>query len=209
MYLELTNACNMRCEHCFMNAVRHDGRAARYMSRAVIEAACDFARVFDDDITLGGGEPTLHPDFIFAFGMALLSAGEIGTLCVTNGTNEDLTLRMLDLSRDSTRFSCEVSMDSFHDISLISPRVRTQATLRNAIRNNDNGLIAKGRGRNLTDVIRCPCQTLHVSWDGRVHRCGCRRKADYLGNILTDRASIEEAFMNKRTECDGRRAVEI
>lgn len=204
MYLELTNACNMSCAHCCMNAVKHTGKAARYMTRAVIEKACAIAREYDEDITLGGGEPTLHPDFVFALGLAMLSAGEIGVLVVTNGSNEDLTLRMLDMNGD--RFHCEVSIDSFHDISLVSQRVRTAATLKRAVRNNDHGIIAKGRGRSLSEEIRCACDTVHVSVNGDVHACGCRRRKDFIGNILDPGFDLGAANI-LGGECDGRKLV--
>ncbi len=203
----------MQCAHCCMNAVRHDGRAARYMSREVIEAACALAQEFDEDITLGGGEPTLHPDFIFAFGIAMLHAGSMGTLVITNGTNAALTKKMLHLAHASSGalgFQCEVSVDAYHDDNLVEQEVYDLAERFKLIRNagHPGNIIRQGRAKSWGDRIACACETLHVSWDGRVHRCSCKRKADYLGNILTDWTTIEHAINESGpTECNGRRTI--
>ena len=208
MYLELTNACNMRCEHCCMNAVKHTGRAARYMSREVIEAAYKLASEFGEDITLGGGEPTLHPDFAFALGIAMLHAGDLGVLCITNGSNAHITERMLHLSDPEGMFHCEVSEDWFHDRTLVEDRIYLLATKKKMIRNTSRHVIAQGRGRNLSEEIACVCQTAHVSWDGTVHLCGCRRKKDRLGNVLTDFDLIVDKINDLGGyECNGRRII--
>ena len=59
MYIQLTDRCNMRCEHCCMES--HPKRK-RFMSDRAFEACLNLAQEYDMDITLGGGEPTLHPD---------------------------------------------------------------------------------------------------------------------------------------------------
>lgn len=208
MYLELTNACNMTCKHCCMNAVSLKSKKAAFMSRLVIEQACLIAHRHGDWITLGGGEPTLHPDFMFAFGMGILHAGELGLLVVTNGTNKDLTLRMLDLSHaakeGATLFSCEVSKDIFHDVRLVDPVVYEKAQRTRSIRDVSHRVIAKGRGRNLAEHVCCTCETIHVSFDGTVHKCGCKRKRDYLGRLPWDFEKIRDMDINWG-ECNGRR----
>lgn len=59
MYIQLTDRCNMRCEHCCMES--HPKRK-RFMSDNVFEACIDLALQCDMHVTLGGGEPTLHPN---------------------------------------------------------------------------------------------------------------------------------------------------
>lgn len=58
--IELTNRCNLRCQHCFSG--RHGGKddlPLAVLQRVLAEArACGF-----DHLTFTGGDPTIHPQF--------------------------------------------------------------------------------------------------------------------------------------------------
>lgn len=60
--LEITRRCNLRCLHCYAQA---EPDAAEHLSRAEIRGILDQARELGiDELSLTGGEATLHPDFV-------------------------------------------------------------------------------------------------------------------------------------------------
>ena len=59
MYLQITTKCNMTCSHCCYSCNKN-GKHADF--NTIIDAIA-FARDCDESISIGGGEPTLHPDF--------------------------------------------------------------------------------------------------------------------------------------------------
>lgn len=60
LVIELTDRCNLQCQHCYDG--RHAGRG--FLSEASFEAALDGAkREGIRHLSLTGGEPTLHPRF--------------------------------------------------------------------------------------------------------------------------------------------------
>lgn len=59
-YLQITTKCNFKCAHCCYSCTMR-GKHGDYHT---ILDAISFARSRDDStISIGGGEPTLHPDF--------------------------------------------------------------------------------------------------------------------------------------------------
>lgn len=61
LHLHLTNRCNLRCPHCYMESgtVQKDE-----LSTEEIKTLCaNFHKYGGTDISLTGGEPTVHPDF--------------------------------------------------------------------------------------------------------------------------------------------------
>ena len=58
MYIQITDHCNMTCAHCCYSC---SPRKRNFMSKDVFVKALDLCDL--DDISIGGGEPTLHPLF--------------------------------------------------------------------------------------------------------------------------------------------------
>ena len=80
--IELTNHCNLRCNHCFDNRHSADGNLKIEIIEKILSGAKDHGF---DNISFTGGEPTLHPEFIEILGMVF----DAGLKCgfVTNGWN--------------------------------------------------------------------------------------------------------------------------
>ena len=69
MYIKLTNKCTMECAHCCFA----DGpRGTQFMSRETFNKALALAVEAEQNITLGGGEPTLHPLLFEFIGKAIV-----------------------------------------------------------------------------------------------------------------------------------------
>lgn len=60
MYLQITTRCNMKCSHCCYSCRPGKGKHMDY--HTAIDAIA-FARNYTETISIGGGEPTLHPRF--------------------------------------------------------------------------------------------------------------------------------------------------
>lgn len=62
VYVYITEACQLRCEHCYMGE-RLD-RALRMPYDAVMRTLTTWRQMGGSKLTILGGEPTLHPDYI-------------------------------------------------------------------------------------------------------------------------------------------------
>lgn len=60
MYLQITTKCNMACQHCCYSCKPGKGI---HMSWDTAIDAINFASGYTSSISIGGGEPTLHPRF--------------------------------------------------------------------------------------------------------------------------------------------------
>jgi radical SAM protein with 4Fe4S-binding SPASM domain len=105
--VQIDERCNLHCAHCFVSATQRGG----YMSLAEIVdkvvprlAECRVRRV-----TLTGGEPTLHPDFL-AVVRAFRTAGMDTGIC-TNATTLDEAV-IAELATIGG-VHCNVSLDGF------------------------------------------------------------------------------------------------
>lgn len=58
--INITNKCNLHCSHCYIDSSK-EGNHMTYSDFQVALEACHESGMFQ--IALGGGEPTLHPDF--------------------------------------------------------------------------------------------------------------------------------------------------
>ena len=59
MYVQITTKCNMNCAHCCFAATRK----GEHMPLNIFQKALQVAVRRGDHLTIGGGEPTMHPDF--------------------------------------------------------------------------------------------------------------------------------------------------
>jgi radical SAM protein with 4Fe4S-binding SPASM domain len=62
VYLYITEACQLRCEHCYMGERLE--RALKMPYEAVMKTLITWRQMGGSKLTILGGEPTLHPDYI-------------------------------------------------------------------------------------------------------------------------------------------------
>lgn len=63
LHIEITMKCNERCIHCYLpNKLKTQGEQMSYIH--FCELVDDFVALGGEDITLSGGEPLAHPDFL-------------------------------------------------------------------------------------------------------------------------------------------------
>ena len=109
--IEITGACNMNCAHC-----RACDEAPIFMSCEEIRSILDFAaanRGKTFNLTVSGGEPLIHPDFLPI--MTLIRTYPFDEIVVT--TNGSLITPEILQALDGLRFpdlTIQISLDSIH-----------------------------------------------------------------------------------------------
>lgn len=201
MYLQITERCNMTCAHCAMSATRE----GRNMPMRTFYAAL---RVLQPGvISIGGGEPTLHPRFweilMESKSYMEFEQGDGSIWLATNGSRTKIALALASLAK-SGAIGCALSQDRYHDP--IDPRVVKAFTVDREqradndcreIRNVDGKEIYAGRC-DFGTTDRCVCPGLVVRPDGKVYSCGCN-DAVYFGNVHDTTLNIPEDW--DRDEC--------
>lgn len=180
----------MQCEHCctmstakgedmtiqtFKNALKHD---------------------WSECVVLGGGEPTIHPQFWEFIGIALGHFDHVWL--ATNGKKTDIALTLANLARKGV-LGVDLSQDMFHE--RINPKVVEAFTKdlrkyrshydvspnsndQRAIRNTTESQDPFKTGRCDWGRDGCVCEELVVLPSGDVQPCGCyEAKAYIIGNV--------------------------
>ena len=91
MYLQITTKCNMKCSHCCYSCGKN-GKHADY--NTVIDMI-RYARERDEFVTIGGGEPTLHPRFFDILKHCLEDFDYVWM--ATNGSQTDSMYRLANI----------------------------------------------------------------------------------------------------------------
>ena len=200
MYLQITNRCTMNCVHCGMIGVSSTGA---HMELTVFRKALKFAECYDSEcLTLGGGEPTEHPNFWEIFGLSIASVESV--YVVTNGANKEIALKLAKLNRrHSTDYlvTTDLSRDPFHDDidwevinAFRHPHIREVRKVVNAGKLKHLKEGDEFEGYEVMD--RCICEGLLIDVWGNVWECGC--KLNKLGNVMTgvDHEKLSAAWDN-------------
>jgi organic radical activating enzyme len=178
MYLQITSRCNMSCKHCGMSCTKK----GEDMSIETFRNALNFN---DDSITIGGGEPTLHPLF---WQMLMESVAKSENVWMaTNGSQTEIAITLASLAKKGV-LGVALSLDEFHDP--IDPKVveAFQNIKRDysgsedcrEIRNVSDNLIKSGRCKD--GKKGCICEDVFFKPNGEVRMCGCRN-SPVIGNI--------------------------
>jgi len=114
MYIQVTNRCNMSCRHCIFDC-KVKGQD---MPLNIFQKAVEIASDFDSYITIGGGEPTLHPDILWMLGYATM-VSEYPIFMVTNGTCSKKTWDILLRANKFKNLDVRVSRSIWHNTNKI------------------------------------------------------------------------------------------
>lgn len=173
MYIQITTKCNMTCEHCCFSCTM-DGE---HMSMSVWKRVLELVR--DDAVSIGGGEPTLHPKFKTMMFDLLGNAQEFIWIS-TNGSNKKASLALAAMA-SANIIQAQLSYDAFHDSHIVDDEVYMAFKRLKAIR-TQRKLIDHGRAHDNKDsLIRrgwkfvedCACDDFFIKPNGNIHQCGC------------------------------------
>lgn len=195
MYLQITNRCNMTCEHCCNNCTAE----GEDMSLETFRKALKLCEEYGQIPFIGGGEPTLHPLFEQMLMEAMPVAVEQGSIVgvITNGSMNRRALMIATL----TKFDLvdgELSQDAYHDpiddevrdafIKAGTKRGSFNSGIRDTSKGGTRECLPHGRGVELMgldyhsdepedednrDENDCPCNDWMVYPDGTIRQCGC------------------------------------
>lgn len=199
LYVQITRRCNMSCSHCCFSCTARGPD----MKMDTLREALELAKREEMPVTLGGGEPTLHPQFMEFLWLAIRRMAalthELGMPAVglvTNGSLTDIALELAALAKIGV-VSASVSKDEFHDP--IDPRVVRAFEPSNEPgdyrRTNRMHLIVPvGRARRWGNhpFKRCVCDGPFVTPDGDLYSCGCRMHR--LGAVADTSLCLPDAW---------------
>jgi len=105
MYLQITTKCNMSCSHCCYSCSMR-GKHGEY--ETIIDSIA-FARDCTDSISIGGGEPTLHPRFFDILKHCLDDFDYVWM--ATNGSQTDTMYRLANIIDMEDYPECDCSKE--------------------------------------------------------------------------------------------------
>ena len=172
----------MHCDHCCMSATKQGDDMSIETFMAALENA-------DECITIGGGEPTLHPKFWQFIGLALGSPNVSYIDIITNGSVKHTALALAGMTKKDV-LGCRLSTDYFHDYDMVDDSVRDAfASLPNGTHDITRGgqqePILTGRWKENSDTGRegCTCSDFIVRPNGDVFACDCDGSPKF-GNVF-------------------------
>ena len=184
----------MACPHCgFACTAKGED-----MSIETFKNYVKYCEAYDIGVEIGGGEPTVHPQFWDFIGIALCSSQKVW-LC-TNGKKTADVLKLIDLA-DLGRLSVLLSIDEYHDP--IDEKVKHAFVSRELMNYNNIGTkrvnkmnLAKA-GRQKIGSEHCFCNITILKPNGDLYGCSCD-VAPCFGNI--NRTKPEKAPVREERE---------
>jgi MoaA/NifB/PqqE/SkfB family radical SAM enzyme len=168
-----------------------------------------------DTLSIGGGEPTMHPKFWEIIGLSLGSNCE-SVWMATNGKITETALRLANMAKKGV-LAVALSQDEWHDeIDYEVVSAFTVDNLNNGYGKNNNDMreirtvstlsnIGRALENGIGDSESCVCDDTVVQPDGTVFACGCLEKQ--LGNIFD--ADIVKKICDFRNERNGENCSKI
>lgn len=106
VYLYITEACQLRCEHCYMGERLE--RALKMTPQQIVDTLTVWRKMGGDKLTILGGEPTLHPYYV----ESIKVASKIGYGHVITTTNAQVAARKKFSKLEPSDFAyVQVSLD--------------------------------------------------------------------------------------------------
>ena len=155
--------------------------------------------------TIGGGEPTLHPNFweMMYYTINEAHLHQVPVSIITNGSDHDSSLLLAGMAKNGV-VRAWLSYDNYHDKSLVSREVFEAFNELFAIRSSDNKpVIAQGRAKSLPGAQeRCGCDEMTITADGRIFHCGCMNH--HYGTVFAPQGLEEFRYLSKNgVRCHG------
>ena len=184
------------------------------MSLPVFHKAIKLIENYDSYIIIGGGEPTLHPNFWQIIGECLGATNEDGGIWMaTNGSRTEISLKLAKMAKAGI-LGVALSQDEWHDpidekvVEAFTKKINHSPYSSNDRENYDmreirtvTSLMNQGRAKDndLGDDNSCACEEIFISPEGNLKQCGCLN-APVLCNILNTPLNKIYKMLNKINE---------
>jgi len=217
MYLQITTRCNMTCPHCMFSC----SARGKDMTLETVKEAIAFQEQLgsNQQIFIGGGEPTMHPQFWEIVGLMMGvnaewadGSGVPAVGLVTNGKNTEIALKLAMLAQTGA-MSVSLSCDQYHE-PIDERVVRAFTPVRNEfgeIRRRENDCRdLRGNIAFVSDIGRAhrlgygqtrgcnDCDYMVVP-DGTIFRCSCRKER--LGNVRDRDCAFHDDLLYDHMGC--------
>lgn len=161
------------------------------MSIETFRQALQVAENHGEHLVLGGGEPTIHPQFekLLLEAIAQSSSDEFQVLVITNGKHKLRALMLAALMKRDV-IGAELSTDQYHEAVHWSVMEAFQGHYRDNSKHNGRMILA---GRYLETVCLsqdsvpedepCCCEDWIVEPNGTIKQCGCYN-APVIGHVV-------------------------
>lgn len=176
MYIQITDRCNMMCDHCCFSCTEKGSD----MSMEIFKECIDFASETWQNVSIGGGEPTLHPNFLEMLCYSISKEFEIPVWFATNGTNTQISKFALKLASSGV-IGMRISLDQYHDLGMVNYEVIKSYEKLDRYARSENTIHPVAQGRALENFrindLRqndCVCDDLFIDPHGNVYLCGCK-----------------------------------
>jgi len=182
VYLQITTRCNMECAHCCYSCTSKGDD----MDWSTFCLALETAELHGACVTLGGGEPTIHPlfrEFVHeAWEVMNYARSEVSV--ITNGKHKENALWLREMAMEYDCLHCYLSNDPFHEE--IDPVVESAYAFSTWGPKDLQRVVYRGRAKKLVDRTetndRCVCCDWFVKPNGEVYQCGCE-DAPLIGSV--------------------------
>jgi hypothetical protein len=174
MYAQITTRCNMSCDHCCFDCTAEGEDMSLDVFRRILNRTTR-------NLTIGGGEPTLHPQFWDFMDLAIQHTKSPGI--ATNGSMTEDAIKLAAMVQQG-EITCVLSQDIYHDP--IDPRViaafqgaPAQNGYPHIVDDDDYRIIRDVAGGEVNSgrcdfgSYNCPCRGPFVEPAGNVFVCGC------------------------------------
>lgn len=102
MYVQVTEKCNHHCAHCCYSCTMEGKHATKEVWQQMIRFASEYNNEF---ISIGGGEPTLHPDFFEILEWSLDDFRYVWM--ASNGSQTKIMRRLHDIMQGEDYDECD------------------------------------------------------------------------------------------------------
>jgi organic radical activating enzyme len=202
VYLMVTSKCNMKCQHCCYSC----GKNGKHMTRNTWQQSLRFAEGYDNEvIAIGGGEPTLHPDFFEILQRCIWDFNYIWM--ATNGSRTKVMWRLVNILegedypknedegiylKSEDQLCVALSNDYFHDPiddKIMNYWEKQSKTKGNGFEMRDvtkraNGPVEMGRAKKTQSgwATDCCCSDVQILPTGKIRMCGCKN-SPIIGDV--------------------------
>ena len=196
MYIQITTKCNMRCAHCCYSC----GPRGKHATTETILKALKLGEDTGEYYTIGGGEPTLHPDFLHILMQVIAAQDDMGPHVITNGSIKSHSLLLAKLAKKEV-ITAQLSQDDWHDNHMVDHSVY-KVFAENKWIKNINIPIPQGRAIR-TQVgesyrkYECVCDDMMIDPLGRIWACGCFK--EQFGTV--DKPNIPNEYYERDDKC--------
>ena len=182
------------------------------MDLKTYKAALMLSANYGESLSIGGGEPTIHPHFWEFLGLALAEPYIDSIWLATNGKKKDTAIALAGLARRGV-IGVDLSQDPFHES--IDPAVIAAFTQGKktgwehssgsdrdcrGIRDVSYNVINVGRAKRNQlgmDDKTCVCDDLFIDPDGNLFSCGCKK--EQFGTVF--KPAIPEEYLERGSRC--------